>query len=625
MSQSPGGALFPATVALALLPLLLTAGCSDGEVKDTDITATDTDTDADTDTDTDTDTDPTSAAAEGLCKVEVECFGTVLDEPKVPCALSLFDSDGDFVHAGPAGLELRGRSSLAFPKPQYAVELREYTELPIWPGFPWQYLADGTDASTAWKEPGFNAASWATAPTPFGYGQNYLQTELAPDSGPDGTSATTYFRHEFTLANLANVTNVDIGIIRNDAAVIWLNGVEVYRDEGLPNMVRYDSLAPAELTFGETILWQRVDVDPALLVAGTNVVAVEIHQASVASPDMRFDMYLEATGGDQSEDLLGMGEAADWILNGQYVDRSLFRNRLAFDLFQSLGGPERFATESQFCEMELNGEYVGIYTLGEVIEADGDRLDIDDGVAPGDSFIIKNDDRGGGFTTNGSGYGVWQLEFPDADDATEAAVSAYLAEYEAAVQGANPADPNTGIFGYVDMDSAVDWVLLQEVMKNNDGYLLSVHMWRDQGGKLMFVPWDFDLSMGYPYLDCGHEGWVSRTYLDITTGQIVDIAFIQEMAQVPAFRDALVVRWNELRQDMWSDATILGLIAGYDATLEPAVGANVARWPIEDIAFETDFVDNWLCPVGSYEEEHQRTLDFLTGRLAWMDTNIAKF
>lgn len=622
MSQmSPGGARSSATHALALLPLLFAAGCTngDGPIKDTGVTGTDTDTDAGPDTDDTDDTDTDPAASEGLCKVEVTCFGNVLDEPKVPCELTLFDAAGDFVYAGPAGLELRGRSSLTFPKPQYAVELREYTELPIWPGFSWRYLADGTDAGTEWREPGFDDSSWASAPAPFGYGQNYLQTQLTPTTGPDGRSATTYFRHEFSVANLASVTNVDVGLIVNDGAVVYVNGTEVYRTN-MPARTGYDTLAETSLTFAETILWQRVDVDPALLVAGTNVIAVEVHQAALDSPDMRFDLYLEATGGDQSEDLLGMGEAADWVLNGQYVDRVLWRNRLAFDLFQSLGGPERYATETQFCELDLDGEYQGIYTLGEVIEKDGDRLDLGDAVDPADSFIIKNDDDGGGFHESTVSYGAWEMEYPDQDEASEAAISAYLTEWESAVLGPDPA----AIFDYVDMDSAVDWVLLQELMKNNDGYFLSIHMWRDQGGKMMFAPWDFDLSMGYPYTDCGSSGWVPRTYMT-PDGQIHDVPFIQKMAEVPAFRDALVVRWNELRQGPWSDETIASLIAGYDATLEPAIGPNFARWPIDDIAFKTDFVENWLCPVSSYEEEHQRTLDFLAGRLAWIDANINNF
>ncbi|MEQ1508466.1 MAG: CotH kinase family protein, partial [Myxococcota bacterium] len=145
----------------------------------------------------------------------------------------------------------------------------------------------------------------------------------------------------------------------------------------------------------------------------------------------------------------------------------------------------------------------------------------------------------------------------------------------------DPAAADTGIFASLDLDGAVDWVIVNELMKNHDGYLLSVHLWKDEGGRAKFSPWDFDLSLGYPVGDCGAEGWVPRTYLD--------------------------------------------RIAGYDASLAPIIEENFERWPIEDIAFATDGVDNWLCPVASWQEEHDRVVQLLTDRLAWIDANIDAF
>ena len=87
----------------------------------------------------------------------------------------------------------------------------------------------------------------------------------------------------------------------------------------------------------------------------------------------------------------------------------------------------------------------------------------------------------------------------------------------------------------------------------------------------------------------------------------------------------LVARWAELRQGPMAEDAILGRIAGYDETLAPAIDANFERWPIKDIAFKTDFVDNWLCPVDSYADEHARVLTFVSDRLAWMDANVATF
>src|SRR5688500_18392959 len=88
------------------------------------------------------DTAATPVAAEPLCQVSVECPGNILNDPKAPCTMKVDDGEGVVVYDGPAAFELRGRSSLTFPKPQYSIELREHHELPVWPGSEWKYLDD---------------------------------------------------------------------------------------------------------------------------------------------------------------------------------------------------------------------------------------------------------------------------------------------------------------------------------------------------------------------------------------------------------------------------------------------------------------------------------------------------
>ncbi|MBA2321392.1 MAG: CotH kinase family protein, partial [Deltaproteobacteria bacterium] len=593
---------FPVASLATLLTLL--AACSDKDNEGLD-TAADADTDADTDGDTDADTDAdtdvdTEDMAEELCFVSVTCPSDVIDEPKLPCAMVVTNQLDETVYTGPAGLELRGRSSIAFPKKQYSVELREYSELPVWPGSTWRYNADGVDLGTAWRESSYDDASWASAPGQIGYGTPYLGSTISPAPG----AVTTYFRYEFSPHSIPDIETLRVGVLRNDGVAVYLNGEEILRDN-LPNNASYDTLAEETINFAQEILWITAEVDKTLLLDGTNVLAVEMHQVDPASPDMRFDLYLEGAGATASTNLLGMGSEDDWILSGQYVDRSLFRNRFAFDVFQSFGDEERYAPESHFCELNLDGEYMGIYTLGERIEQDDDRVNIGEG-----GFIVKLDDAADGFYPNGVGYGSWQVEYPS-DGTGLDVITAQLSGFEEAVLG-NPEE----IFDWLDLDSTVDWVILNELMKNHDAYLLSVYLWRDDTGKMFLTPWDLDLSMGYPYTDCGYTGWLNRAYTDLA-GVEHDIAFIQAFASVPAFQEALVTRWNELRTDELSDATLLGRIEDYDATLAPAIEANFEVWPIEDIVFQTDFVADWLCPITSYEDEHQRTLDFLTGRLAW--------
>jgi hypothetical protein len=569
---------------------------------------------------TDTSSPGAELTPEGLCQVTVECGGGILDEPKSPCTMQVVDAAGVSQYDGPAGFELRGRSSGSFPKPHYGLELRTHTELPVWPGGTWSYLDEGVDLGTSWTDPAFDDSDWAEGSAPFGYGGEYLDTVTDDGHGPDGRSLTTYFRREFTPGDLPAITGLLVGLQSRDGAAVYLNGTEILR-QNLPAGAAYDEGAIAALE-GEDTPWVTLELTPGLVVEGTNTLAVEVHLASIEREELRFNLYLEAHGDDAPATLLDMGKEADWILNGQYVDRALFRNRLAFDLFQDMGD-QRFATDTRFCELELDGEYLGIYTLGEKLERDDDRIDIGPGATPGESFIVKLDDEEG-FHDNGVGPGTWQLVHPDPTPNAEAVVADTLTRWEDAILGPDPADPETGIFSLVDLDSAVDWVLLNEFMKNHDAYILSVYLWKGETGKMFFAPWDLDLSMGYPYTDCDGTGWLNRDWYP-GGGESRDIDFVERMVEVPAFHDALVARWRELREGELSEDAILARIRGYDATLAPALEANLAQWPIEEITFSFSDVDNWLCPVQTYDEEHERTLAFVSERLAWMDENIEDF
>ena len=187
-------------------------------------------------------------------------------------------------------------------------------------------------------------------------------------------------------------------------------------------------------------------------------------------------------------------------------------------------------------------------------------------------------------------------------------MSGWLQGWQDATTGASADSP----FDYVDLDSAVDFVLLQELAKNNDAYFLSVHIWKDVGGLIHFTPWDLDLSFGQPlYHDSTNpEGWI-----------VYRPAMIAAMAARPEFQARLVERWTELRAGLMSDASISASIDFHLETLAPWIDANFERWPIDQI----QFLDNQLYPVSSYDQEVGLVRAWITTRLAWMDAHIAEY
>jgi tartrate-resistant acid phosphatase type 5 len=161
-------------------------------------------------------------------------------------------------------------------------------------GSAWKYLDNGSNQGTAWQASGFDESTWKSGNAELGYGDGDEATVVG--YGPDANNKyiTTYFRRTFTVANAAAVSSLQLRLIRDDGAVVYLNGVEVFRSNMNPGPVTYTSLAPLSIGGADESTWLPATISPTGLVSGTNVLAVEIHQASPDSSDISFNLGLDA-------------------------------------------------------------------------------------------------------------------------------------------------------------------------------------------------------------------------------------------------------------------------------------------------------------------------------------------
>ena len=159
-------------------------------------------------------------------------------------------------------------------------------------GANWKYFDTGTNLGTAWTAPAFDDSAWASGPAQLGFGDGGEATVV--NGGPaNGRYITTYFRHTFAVTNIGSYTNMTVSVLRDDGAVVHVNGVEVFRSNMPGGAVDY--LTPASgtaLDADESTTFYPMDFSPSLLVEGTNVIAVEIHQANNTSSDISFDLEL---------------------------------------------------------------------------------------------------------------------------------------------------------------------------------------------------------------------------------------------------------------------------------------------------------------------------------------------
>ena len=323
------------------------------------------------------------------------------------------------------------------------------------------------------------------------------------------------------------------------------------------------------------------------------------------------ELWLDPTGHAVKANLYGMGWESDWILNGNYADRSLFRNKLGYDLYNAFENDGEWAAESVLCELELNGEWLGIFTLGERAKRDDERIAISD-ATDGSSWIVKNDDSEG-FMSSTTFYAFWQLVHPSGSEVETQVSTEIMLEiqaYQTVVAGPDP----EAIWDVVDLDSAVDFVITHELSRNNDAYFLSVHMWKDTDGLIHLTPWDLDLGFGgYPIHSCGWDAWVGYRSPAITA-----------FAESDTFRVRLAQRWRELRQGPLSTDEVMARMDRYTEVMGDSLYRNFEVWPIAEIEFCWDG-NCYLCPTESVDAEQAYMRDWTRNHMQWMDDNIDRY
>ncbi len=195
------------------------------------------------------------------------------------------------------GTESGGRSVASAPVDVLVAAGTQAALIPV--DAPWRYLDDGSNQGVAWRATSFADTGWKVGAAPLGYGDGDEATVVEDNATPGYNAAdttrhiTTWFRHSFTLTGPGAVKALLARLVRDDGAAVYLNGTEVHRSN-LPDGAAHDTLATATVSGADESTALPFVVPPALLVAGKNVVAVEVHQAAASSSDLSFALDLTA-------------------------------------------------------------------------------------------------------------------------------------------------------------------------------------------------------------------------------------------------------------------------------------------------------------------------------------------
>lgn len=159
----------------------------------------------------------------------------------------------------------------------------------------WKYFDQTNDLGTAWRSIAFNDSAWSSGPSMLGCGDanGILPTTVVASN----RQWTTYFRRAVFVPNASQVRSLNARILRDAAAVVYLNGAEVWRDENLPSTgtIQYNTPAQSALGGADESAWLPFSLNPALLQNGTNMIGVEVHQNAVTSSDLAMNFELSGT------------------------------------------------------------------------------------------------------------------------------------------------------------------------------------------------------------------------------------------------------------------------------------------------------------------------------------------
>ena len=315
---------------------------------------------------------------------------------------------------------------------------------------------------------------------------------------------------------------------------------------------------------------------------------------------------------DAKASLLGMPADKEWALLANYADRTLIRNMVAMKISEICGFS--WTPRMRSVEVYLNGAYQGVYTLCEHKKVSKDRVNID----KDRDFYFEIEESLDEKTVWRTSMGVPMMfsepEIPTSEQFAQA--RKLFDDFEAALYSSD----TDAYEDYVDVDSFINYYIIQELTKNVDGnFRKSSFLTKEEGRKIeMYHVWDFDLTLG----NCGYYGW------DVGNGPenfwIKDFAsdctpgdnWVNLMMRDPDFVIRLQDRWSGLMPEL---ERIPDFIDEQVLILDKAVKRNFQLWNI------WDWVDWVKMPsLGSYEKEVSYLKEFYSDRLEWLDRELNK-
>jgi CotH kinase protein len=372
-------------------------------------------------------------------------------------------------------------------------------------------------------------------------------------------------------------------------------------------------------------------------------IGIEIRGATSAGyPQKPYAIETRDSAGNNNDvSILNMPAENDWVLLSNFNDRSLIRNPLGCKLFGDMGN---YSVHTNLCEVLIDSAYKGIYVFGEKIKRSNNRVPI----SKMDSTDIAGDNLTGGYIL---GQNYWdnsnsfQSNFSPIDHPTfdvhllyiypkpsdilavqKTYIAAYVDSMEKALYGVNFADTATGFRKYLDVKSFIDYFLVNELSRNNDGFKKSVYFNKEKnskGGKLKAGPvWDFDWA--WKNIDNCNTinsfdggGWAHKVN-DCPTDNYSTGWYVR-LLQDTTYNNEMRCAYEGYRKNILDTATIFKYIDSMGNRVKNAQLRHFKKWPILGVSGPAPEAG---AIATTYSAELDTLKNWIATRLLWLDANI---
>lgn len=324
---------------------------------------------------------------------------------------------------------------------------------------------------------------------------------------------------------------------------------------------------------------------------------------------------------NRNEELLGMAAHHEWALHGPYLDKTLIRNYMWYNV---AGEWMDYAPNARFCEVLINGEYQGLYLLVETITNGDDarlRLSMPDNDSDQTSYVVRLDRGSSNPVKNIDTFSMYSyrnrfamdIVYPGLDSLTPQRVRYITDDFSAFEKSLYSYDYDTEPYAWwndADIDSFADYFIFNEFTCNYDVGARSTYVYKDLRGKYKMVIWDMNSCC-----DNFHLSQITPQRF-----QMQNVPWFYMLAKDEHFIQRVIDRYEQLRETYLSEEYLYEYIDQVVEYLGPAIQRNFQVW---GYSFEeyTPLDPKWRNPK-DHRQAIEQLKDFLHQRGAWMDENI---